>query len=120
VKEEDLGVSDGQVILVSGEFLGRGDQRLGTALASQFFRALARREEDLPTSIVFVNAGVRLLVDGSPVLAQLQELENRGVTIVACRTSVEHFDLEERIEAGDTLPMADLLEHLLNRPVLTL
>lgn len=113
-------MSDGQVILVSSDFLGRGDQRLGTALAGQFFRALARREETLPAAIVFINAGVRLLVEGSPALTHLQELEGRGVTIVADRASVQHFDLEEKLEVGDNLPMAELLDYLLSGPVVTL
>ncbi len=120
MKGEEPGVSDGHVILVGSDFLGRGDQRLGTTLAGQFFRALARREEGLPAAIVFMNAGVRLLVQGSPALAHLQELEGRGVTIVADRASVQHFDLEDKIEVGDSQPMADLLDHLLAGPVVTL
>jgi intracellular sulfur oxidation DsrE/DsrF family protein len=113
-------VSSGQVILVSGEYLGRGDQRLGGALANQFFRALARREADLPSAIIFMNAGVRLLIEGSAVLASLQELENRGVNIVACRTSVQHFDLQEKLEVGDSVPMAELVDHLLGAAVVAL
>jgi intracellular sulfur oxidation DsrE/DsrF family protein len=114
-------VNNGQVILIGSDFLGRGDQRLGSTLVTQFFRALARREEaELPATIIFLNAGVRLLIDGSPALTSLQELENREVTIIACRTSVEHFDLEDKLEVGDTLPMADLVEHLLGAAVISL
>jgi hypothetical protein len=114
-------VDDGrQVILVGGDFLGRGDQRLGSTLAGQFFRALARSEEAMPTAIIFMNAGVRLLIDGSVVLASLQDLESRGVTILACRTSVQHFDLTEKLEVGDTVPMAELVDHLLGASVISL
>jgi hypothetical protein len=113
-------VSSGQVILVGSDFLGRGDQRLGTTLAREFFRALARREEDLPSAIVFINAGVRLLIEGSAILASLQELDSRDVSIVADRTSAQHFDLEDKLEVGDTLPMAEILELLLGAPVISL
>lgn len=113
-------MSDGQVILVGSDFLGRGDQRLGSALAREFFRALARREGTPPAAVVFLNAGVRLLVDGSPILAQLEELDSQGVAIVACRSSVQHFDLEDKIEVGDSMPMTELVDLLLDHPVLTL
>jgi hypothetical protein len=103
----------GQVVLVGSDFLGRGDQRLGSALANQFFRALARREGDLPESIVFINAGVRLMAEGSAILTHLQELDGRGVAIVACRTSVQHFDLEDKLEVGDSLPMPELVDLLM-------
>ncbi len=109
----------GQVVLVGSDFLGRGDQRLGSTLVNQFFRALAKRAE-LPGAIVFMNAGVRLLVAGSAVLPDLQELEARGVPIFACRTSVQYFDLEEKIEVGDSAPMADLVETLLGGTVVSL
>lgn len=113
-------MSSGQVILVGSDFIGRGDQRLGSALAREFFRALTRREGDLPSAIVFINAGVRLLVEGSVILPQLQELDSRGVSIVACRTSVQHFDLEDKLEVGDSQPMAELVELLLGAAVISL
>lgn len=113
-------MSGGQVILVSGDFIGRGDQRLGSALATQFFRALTRHEGDLPRAIVFMNAGVRLLVEGSAILPQLQDLDGRGVSVIACRQSVQHFDLEDKIEVGDIAPMNELVELLLDAPVLSL
>ena len=113
-------MSNGQtVIVVGGDYLGRGDQRLGTQLFSQFFRVLARREGDPPSAVIFMNSGVKLLVEGSAALSHLSELEERGVAIVACRTSVEHFDLEDRLEVGDSEPMADLLERLLDANVIT-
>jgi hypothetical protein len=113
-------VSGGQVVLVHGDYLGRGDQRLGSTLIAQFFRALARREEDLPTAILFLNTGVRLLIDGSPVLVPLQELESRSVTILADRASAQHFDLEDKIEVGDTAPMTELVERLIGANVVAL
>jgi hypothetical protein len=113
-------VSDGLVILVGSDFLGRGDQRLGSALAREFFRALVRREGTPPAAVVFINAGVRLLIDGSPILAQLEELDGQGVAIVACRSSVQHFDLEDKVEVGDSMPMPDLVDLLLDHPVLSL
>jgi intracellular sulfur oxidation DsrE/DsrF family protein len=79
----------------------------------QFLRVLLQREAGPPAAVVVVNAGVRLLIDGSPALAPLQALEAAGVPIVACRSSVEHFDLEEELVVGDSTPMADLVEQLL-------
>lgn len=113
-------MSSEQVIVFGGDGLGRGDQRLGIALAGNFLRALAKREGDLPPAIVFLNAGVRLLIEGSAVLAPLQELEERGVAIIACRASAQHFGLDDKLEVGDSLAMPELVDRLLSGPVISL
>ena len=50
--------------------------------------------------LVLVNAGVKLAVAGSPVLASLRELEQARVQVLVCGTCLNHFHLLEQKEVG--------------------
>ncbi|MBZ4660001.1 MAG: hypothetical protein JG766_1924, partial [Desulfacinum sp.] len=59
--------------------------------------------------LVFLNAGVTLTVDDSPVLGVLQDLEKSGVHILVCGTCLSHFGLLERKKVGETTNMLDIV-----------
>jgi intracellular sulfur oxidation DsrE/DsrF family protein len=61
---------------------------------------------------VLLNAGVKLTVSGSQVLASLQELEKNGVMILVCGTCLNHFQLLEKKEVGETTNMLDIVTHM--------
>jgi len=63
--------------------------------------------------MIFINAGVKLTVDGSPVLEDLQALEPRGVNILACGTCLGHFELKEKVAIGEISNMYTIVETLL-------
>ncbi len=73
------------MVVVTGEGLGRGDDELGRRLMIKFFGQLATLG-DKPHVVAFYNAGVKLLVHGSPVLDALHALERDGVELIACGT----------------------------------
>jgi len=81
------------VALVPSEGMGRGDDELGTILIRAFLHTL-NEVEPLPATMIFINAGVKLTVDGSPVLEDLQALERRRVNMLACSTCLGHFEFE--------------------------
>ena len=58
--------------------MGRGDDELGQILIRGFFHALGQTTPP-PDTIIFFNSGVKLVVDGSPVLEDLQALCGQGV-----------------------------------------
>ena len=66
------------VVYVASEGMGRGDEVLGAELMSKFLDTLPHFKDQL-THVIFVNAGAKLVVDGSPVLQQLRHLEEVGV-----------------------------------------
>ena len=43
------------------------------------------------------NSGVRLVAEGSPVLAELMMLEERGVDVIPCRTCLAHYEVEPQV-----------------------
>jgi selenium metabolism protein YedF len=108
-----------RVLLIQSEGLGRGDDRLGMILMANFLRLLG--ESPLkPAKIIFWNAGVKLLCEGSPVLDHIQRLEQQGVELAACTTCLEYFDLTEKIKAGKPTTMAKSIETLMNEDTLVL
>ncbi len=88
-----------KTILIQGEGLGRGDDTLSAMLMANFLRLLGESREK-PKTIVFWNAGVRLLCEGSKVLGHVKKLESQGVEILGCTTCLEYFELTDKMKAG--------------------
>jgi intracellular sulfur oxidation DsrE/DsrF family protein len=107
-----------RVLLLGGEGMGRGDNALGLTILGNFLRTLVANPLR-PEKIVCWNAGVKLLSEDSPVLTTIQDLEGIGVEILACKTCVEYFGLQERLRAGETSTMSVICELLLRSEVLT-
>jgi intracellular sulfur oxidation DsrE/DsrF family protein len=79
-----------KTLLISGQTLGRGDDALGAILIEKFFTLLAD-DPAPPEAVFFYNTGVRLCVEGSPVIPYLKALRGRGVNLMACGTCLEFF-----------------------------
>jgi len=108
-----------KIFLVQSEGLGRGDEQLGSMLMANFLRLLGE-SEDKPSSLIFWNAGVRLLCQGSPVLNRLKQLEEQGVELLACSTCLEHFDLMDKLAIGKPTTMATSIQSMLSCDVVGL
>ena len=67
-----------------------------------------------------MNSGVRLAVEGSESLANLQKLETRGVEVLACGTCLEFFGLTSRLAVGGMTNMYEIAGHLMEGPTLSL
>ena len=100
------------VVLIPSDGMGRGDEELGSILIRSFLHTL-NEVEPLPDTIIFLNAGVKLAVEGSLALEDLQALEGKGVEILACGTCLGHFDLKDRISVGQVSNMYSIAETLL-------
>jgi len=77
------------VVILNQDQMGHGDRALGQKILATFLRkAIA-----LPgfEAIVLYNTGVRLVAADSPVLAELRELEGRGVDLIPCGTCLQQF-----------------------------
>jgi selenium metabolism protein YedF len=93
--------------------MGRGDDELGRILARGFFHALGE-VTPRPDTIIFFNSGVKLVVQGSPVLEDLQALCGQGIEILACGTCLGHFDLKDKLVVGEVSNMYSIAEALLS------
>ncbi|MCL6622638.1 MAG: sulfurtransferase-like selenium metabolism protein YedF [Syntrophobacterales bacterium] len=99
------------LVLVGTDRLGRGDDELGGKLMANFLATLPEMGDNLWT-LVLVNAGVKLAVAGSPVLASLSRLATAGVQVLVCGTCLQHFGLLEQKAVGETTNMLDIVTHL--------
>ena len=102
-----------KIFLIQSEGLGRGDKQLGSMLMANFLRLLGENE-DKPGKMIFWNAGVRLLCEGSPVLNRLKLLEERGVELLACATCLEHFELTDKLAVGKPTNMMKSIQSMLS------
>jgi selenium metabolism protein YedF len=108
-----------KVFLIQSEGLGRGDDQLGKMLMANFLRLLGESAEK-PATLIFWNAGVRLVCEGSPVLDYLKRLEGQGVEILACTTCLEYFDLANKMKTGKPTTMVKSIQSMLNSETITL
>jgi selenium metabolism protein YedF len=106
------GVAGPVVVLIPGNGMGRGDDELGGILIRSFLHTL-EEVQPLPDTIIFLNAGVKLTIEGSLVVEDLEALEERGVEILACGTCLGHFGLKDKIVVGQVSNMYSIAEALL-------
>jgi selenium metabolism protein YedF len=100
------------VLAVPSDTMGRGDDELGHILVRGFFHALGE-VTPRPDTIIFFNSGVKLVVEGSPVLEDLQTLCGQGVEILACGTCLGQYGLKDKVAAGEVSNMYSIAETLL-------
>jgi selenium metabolism protein YedF len=102
-----------RTVIISSEYLGRGDDELGRTLMGSFLRKLCLAE-DLPREIIFYNSGVKLLAKGSSVLDAVDMLAQKGVNITACGTCVNYYKLTKLIEPVQVGDMAGIIARLMD------
>jgi selenium metabolism protein YedF len=96
------------LVLIGADGLGRGDEVLGAKLMASFIATLKEMGPEL-WCLVLLNAGVKLAVAGSEVLAGLMNLEHSGVRLLVCGTCLNHFQLLEAKQVGETTNMLDIV-----------
>ena len=97
------------VILFTRDGLGSADTPLQHALASKYLGLLLAGELT-PAAMCFYTEGVHLVVEGSPLLEPLAELERRGCRLLVCTTCLEYFALKDRLRVGTACGMPDILD----------
>ena len=101
------------VLIVPGELMGRGEhEELGHVLMRAFFHTLGE-VEPLPETIIFLNSGVKLVVEGSEVVEDLEALAASGVEILACGTCLGYYGLKDAVAVGTVSNMYTIAETML-------
>lgn len=99
------------LVYFSSEMIGRGDDELGRLLMRSFIKSLFDTPP-LPKRMIFLNSGVKLATEGSPVLDALKEFEARGVEIFSCGTCLDYFRLKDKLGVGKVTNMFDIISSL--------
>lgn len=100
------------VLFVPSDCMGRGSAELGERLMGAFFHSL----QDIPVkpaTIVFMNAGVKLAVEGSRAFDDIRTLAHQGIEILACGTCLDYYGLADKLAVGQVSNMYDIANVLL-------
>ena len=103
--------TEGVTVLVTKDMMGDGSEELGRILIKGFIFSLTELPV-LPKAVIFLNSGVRLAVEGSNTLADLQKLSDAGATILACGTCLNYYGLTEKLAVGEVTDMFGITGHL--------
>ncbi|MFZ5569020.1 MAG: sulfurtransferase-like selenium metabolism protein YedF [Thermodesulfobacteriota bacterium] len=99
------------MVLAATDRMGFGDDELGVRLMINFIKTLKEMGPEL-WRLVFVNNGVKLTTATSPVLDILRDYEKNGLQILVCGTCLDHFNLLEQKQAGQTTNMLDIVSSM--------
>ena len=97
------------VYLITQNTLGHGSSELGAVLMKSFMYALLESTV-MPKTILFMNAGVMLTIQSSPVLEHLETLKQRGVEILSCGTCLDYFAVKNELAIGGVTNMYTIIE----------
>lgn len=100
------------VVVFVKDRIGEGDNELGLVLAGSLLNTI-REYDVLPKKIIFLNAGINLVLKGAPALVHLTELEKRGVEIITCGTCLNYFEKTDQLAIGRVTNMYEILDSLL-------
>ncbi len=96
------------LVFIPADIFGSGSEELGRGLMKNFISTLKEMGKEL-WRIVLVNGGVKLSAKDSPVLDDLKNLEEAGVSILVCGTCLEYFKLLDSKAVGETTNMLDIV-----------
>ncbi len=106
------------VYFITTNVLGQGSPDLGQVLIKSFFISIAAINPP-PAALLFLNTGVFLTCEGSPVLEHLEKLQAAGTVIMSCGTCLEYYHIKEKLKVGKISNMMEIISWLLgpHRPI---
>lgn len=99
------------VVVLSSNQMGNGSEELGQILMKGFIFALTELDE-LPSTVLLYNSGVKLSTEGSNSIDDLKTLQAQGVEILSCGTCLNYYNLTEKLQVGDVTNMYFILEKM--------
>lgn len=102
----------GYSVFVGKDFVGDGDLELGRNLMKMALYTLSEAG-DPPTSLLFMNAGVKLVAPGEEqVIEAVKKLEEQGTEVLVCGTCLNFFSIADKLSVGEVSNMYDILERM--------
>jgi selenium metabolism protein YedF len=87
------------LMIIGTDSLGK-DEDLGKQLIKGFFDTM-KVYKQLPHTLFFLNAGVKLTTLNGETIAVLKEIADLGVEIYSCGTCLRHYGLESALRVGN-------------------
>lgn len=86
------------LLVVGTDTMGK-EEELGKLLMKAYFETM-KAYKQLPHTIFFLNAGVKLTTTNAEIRPILKEIESMGVEIYSCGTCLKHYNLEAELKVG--------------------
>jgi selenium metabolism protein YedF len=86
------------LLIIGTDSMGK-DEDLGKKLMKGFFDTM-KVHKQLPHTLFFLNAGVKLTTGNDELTGVLKEIEAMGVEIYSCGTCLKYYDLEAALKVG--------------------
>ncbi len=99
------------VILVKSSHFGEGDEELGNILIKSWAYTLTEMSARLK-ALIFMNGGIHLTTEGSPIVEHLAFLQGNGVDILSCGTCLDFFNKKDLLQVGQVTNMYTAMELL--------
>jgi len=97
------------VLLITRNGMGSADPALQITLIKKYLQLLLDGDL-LPSVICFYTEGVKLVVEGSPILDLLRKFESKGVHLAVCSTCLSFLGLQDLVQVGIVGGMPDIIE----------
>jgi len=97
------------VLLITRDGMGSADPALQITLIQKYLQLLLDGDL-LPSVICFYTEGVKLVVEGSPVLDLLRKYESKGVHLIVCSTCLSFYGFQNLVQVGIVGGMPDIIE----------
>lgn len=100
-------------LVVSTDKLGSGDDKLGDMLMKSYIFALSEADM-VPDDLLFINGGVNLTIETSPVLDSLKKLVERGSNVLVCGACLDFYNVKDKLSIGEITNMYTIVELMNN------
>lgn len=99
------------VMVITGTGIGRGSGQLGALLMEELVQSISSMQP-MPATLIFMNAGILLNVEGSGMEETLLELEAQGVEVITCGTCLDFYGMKDALLTGRIGNMYVILEKM--------
>jgi|RhiMetdeSRZDD1v2_1073273.scaffolds.fasta_scaffold86418_3 intracellular sulfur oxidation DsrE/DsrF family protein len=98
------------VLLFTTDGIGKTDDlSLQQQLTNTFFEFLSNSNM-IPLAICFYTDGVKLTIEGSPILEHLRWMERRGVDLIICKSSLDAYGITDLVRVGVVSSITNIIE----------
>ena len=99
----------GYAVFIKSDSIGTSEGELGGNLMKMALYTLSEAG-DPPASLLFMNEGVKLIVEGQDQnIESVRKLMEQGTEVLVCGTCLDFYGLKEKLAVGEVSNMYDIL-----------
>lgn len=98
-------------ILITKAQLGAGSEELGNILMKGYIFSLTELDPP-PKTLLFLNSGALLTIQGANTVPDLQALAQKGTAIYTCGTCLNYYGATEKLAVGEITDMMGISSRL--------